>query len=54
MLAEAGLCLALDGDALPERYGVLTPAEAMGDTLLARLRSIGIRFEILSDEPDAE
>lgn len=50
MLAEAGLCLALDGESLPERYGVLTPAEAMGDALLARLRAIGIRFEILSDE----
>lgn len=50
MLAEAGLCLSLDS--LPERYGILTPAEAMGDALLARLRGIGIRFEILSDEPE--
>jgi short subunit dehydrogenase-like uncharacterized protein len=52
MLAEAALCLSLDADSLPERYGVLTPAEAMGDALLARLRAIGIRFEILSDEPE--
>lgn len=54
MLAEAGLCLALDEASLPERYGVLTPAEAMGDALLERLRAIGIRFEIVADEPEAE
>jgi short subunit dehydrogenase-like uncharacterized protein len=53
MLAEAGLCLALDERSLPKRYGVLTPAEAMGDALLERLRGIGIRFEIVSDESDA-
>ncbi len=51
MLAESALCLALDADSLPERYGVLTPVEAMGDALLARLRGIGIRFEILEDGP---
>ncbi len=53
MLAEAALCLSLEADSLPPRYGVLTPAEAMGDALLARLRAIGIRFEILSDEPES-
>ncbi len=30
MLGESALCLALDGDRLPDRAGVLTPATAMG------------------------
>ena len=33
MLGEAALCLAKDTDKLPDRYGVLTPATAMGDVL---------------------
>ena len=33
---ECALALALDRDKLPELYGVLTPAAAMGDALLAR------------------
>lgn len=49
MLAESALSLALDRDALPAVYGVVTPAAAMGDALLARLRAAGMRFEILSD-----
>ena len=48
MVAESALCLALDRDQLPERYGVVTTAEAMGDRLLDRLRAAGLRFEILS------
>jgi short subunit dehydrogenase-like uncharacterized protein len=47
MLAESGLCLALDRERLPGRAGVLTPAVAMGDALLARLQSRGITFERL-------
>jgi short subunit dehydrogenase-like uncharacterized protein len=50
MLAESALCLAQDE--LPERAGQLTPAVAMGDALLGRLRSAGIRFSVL-DEPPA-
>jgi short subunit dehydrogenase-like uncharacterized protein len=38
MLAESALSLALDGAQLPDRAGVLTPATAMGDVLVDRLR----------------
>jgi short subunit dehydrogenase-like uncharacterized protein len=44
MLGESALCLALDS--LPKRGGVLTPATAMGATLLSRLRAAGMTFEI--------
>ncbi|MDB5985303.1 MAG: saccharopine dehydrogenase L-glutamate-forming [Nevskia sp.] len=43
MLAESALSLAFDD--LPPRAGQLTPAAAMGDHLLARLRGAGIRFD---------
>lgn len=46
MLAESALCLAQDGDTLPSRGGVLTPAAAMGDALLVRLRRAGLVFEV--------
>ncbi|MFA7266047.1 MAG: saccharopine dehydrogenase NADP-binding domain-containing protein [Candidatus Nanopelagicales bacterium] len=39
MLAETALSLALDGERLPEAAGVLTPATAMGDVLVERLRN---------------
>ena len=42
MLAESGLALALDRDQLSELRGVLTPAAAMGDALLARLPGAGV------------
>lgn len=45
MLGECGLALALDRDKLPEIYGVLTPAAAMGDALLARFPGAGISLE---------
>ena len=45
MLGECGLALALDRDKLPELYGVLTPAAAMGDALLARFPGAGISLE---------
>ncbi|MFD7863487.1 saccharopine dehydrogenase family protein [Streptomyces sp. NPDC057682] len=44
MLAESALCLALDD--LPETAGQVTPAVAMGDALLDRLRGAGIRFRV--------
>ncbi len=47
MVAESALCLALDRDRLPERFGLVTTAEAMGDRLLERLRAAGLRFEVL-------
>jgi short subunit dehydrogenase-like uncharacterized protein len=45
MLAECGLALALDRDRLPELHGVLTPAAAMGDALLARFPAAGISLD---------
>jgi short subunit dehydrogenase-like uncharacterized protein len=45
LLGEAGLCLALDGDRLPDRAGVLTPATAMGMPLVERLRAAGFTFD---------
>lgn len=47
MLAEAGLCLALDDN--PPTSGSVTTAVAMGDALLRRLRRAGIRFETIED-----
>lgn len=46
MFAQAGLCLAEDHD-LPRLGGLLTPAQAMGQMLIARLQQAGIRFETL-------
>jgi short subunit dehydrogenase-like uncharacterized protein len=45
MLAESALCLATDS--LPPTSGQVTPAVAMGDALIERLRRRGIRFEVL-------
>lgn len=45
MLGECGLALALDRDKLPEVFGVLTPAAAMGDALLARFPAAGISLD---------
>jgi len=47
MLGEAAVCLALDGAEL-EGGGVLTPATAMGQTLVERLRAAGMTFTIES------
>ena len=45
MLGQAGLALALDGDRLPDRAGSLTPATALGDVLVERLRTAGHTYE---------
>jgi short subunit dehydrogenase-like uncharacterized protein len=42
MLGESALALAVDRDLLADRYGVLTPATAMGDVLLSRLPAGGV------------
>lgn len=47
MLAESALCLALDHEQLPENFGVVTPAAAMGEPLIARLQAAGIAFNLL-------
>jgi short subunit dehydrogenase-like uncharacterized protein len=45
LLGESGLALALDRDRLSELTGVLTPAAAMGDALLARFPAAGVSLE---------
>ena len=45
LLGESGLALALDRDALTELRGVLTPAAAMGDALLARFPAAEVSLE---------
>ena len=45
LLGESGLALALDRDRLSDLRGVLTPAAAMGDALLARLPAAGVTLE---------
>jgi short subunit dehydrogenase-like uncharacterized protein len=42
MLGESALCLARDP--LTSPGGILTPAFAMGDALVARLRAAGLTF----------
>ena len=42
MMGESALCLALRRRRLPARAGVLTPASAMGDALVERLRGAGM------------
>jgi short subunit dehydrogenase-like uncharacterized protein len=46
LLGESGLALALDRDRLSDLRGVLTPAAAMGDALLARLPSAGVTLDV--------
>ncbi|SEK64666.1 Uncharacterized conserved protein [Blastococcus sp. DSM 46786] len=48
MLGEAALALALDGDRLPDRAGSLTPATAMGEVLVERLRAAGHTYEVVA------
>ena len=45
MLAESALCLVFDDN--PETAGQVTTAQAMGENLLARLQSAGMRFEVV-------
>jgi short subunit dehydrogenase-like uncharacterized protein len=51
---EAALALAKDTDALPggpERGGILTPATAIGDVLVNRLRAAGMKFDLSVPAP---
>lgn len=43
MLGQSALCLAFDD--IPQRGGILTPASAMGMTLVNRLRNAGMTFK---------
>lgn len=47
-LAESGLALAFDGPAglLPQRFGLLTPATALGDALVDRMRAAGTKLSV--------
>jgi len=47
MIAEAAMCLAFDEN--PDVSGQQTPALAMGDALLDRVREGGLRFDVLQD-----
>jgi short subunit dehydrogenase-like uncharacterized protein len=46
MLSESAICLAKDAQQLEPRFGVLTPATAMGMVLVERLRAAGLTFDI--------
>jgi short subunit dehydrogenase-like uncharacterized protein len=46
MLGQSALALALDGDRLPARAGSLTPATALGEVLVERLRGAGHTYEV--------
>jgi len=46
MIAESALTLVEDRDRLPHAGGVLTPASALHEPLLARLRTTGMEFRV--------
>jgi short subunit dehydrogenase-like uncharacterized protein len=47
MIAESALCLARDVDAKTTAGGIWTPAAAMGQALIERLRAkAGLTFEV--------
>ncbi len=50
MASEAALSLVVDRARLPERSGVLTPAEAMAEVLVDRLALAGLPFRVVSRE----
>jgi short subunit dehydrogenase-like uncharacterized protein len=51
MFAESALCLAGDEARLPRRAGVLTPATAMGEALVDRLRARGFTITVQEVPP---
>ena len=46
MLGESAICLALYKKELPESYGVLTPAAALGKTLIKNLKQKEMKFNV--------
>ena len=50
MIGEAAVCLALDEELLPQNFGILTPATAMGKTLANRLKKAGMEFEYSNED----
>ena len=47
MLAESALCLALQREQTPARFGISTSAAAIGEVLIERLQKAGIKFEVI-------
>jgi short subunit dehydrogenase-like uncharacterized protein len=45
-LCESALALSVEGVALPAGGGVLTPATALGDVLVRRLRAVGVEITV--------
>jgi len=52
MSVEASLCMALEREACREEGGVLTPAVALGDTLVKRLNQSGMEVGIVGRQND--
>jgi len=50
MLGESALALALQQDQLIPKGGILTPATALGRTLIERLKKFDFKFEIQKEE----
>ena len=46
MLTESALSIILDNEKMPNKFGVLTPASAIGKTLIKRLKKKGIVFKV--------
>ena len=52
MAVESGLALALEGDRVGARGGVLTPASCQGDVLLERLLATGCTLSVSGKEKE--
>jgi short subunit dehydrogenase-like uncharacterized protein len=46
MLTESAICILLNENKIPKKYGVLTPASGIGLILIERLMEKGISFTI--------
>ena len=46
MLTESAICILLNENKIPKKYGVLTPASGIGLILIERLKENGISFTI--------
>ena len=46
MLTESALSIILNKKKIPKKFGVLTPASGIGETLIKRLKTKGIIFNV--------
>ena len=46
MLTESAICILLNRNKIPKKYGVLTPAAGIGLSLIERLKGKGISFKV--------